>query len=240
MTKAKAKAKDAKCKLVGYLRVSTERQGRSGLGLEGQEGAIASYAASSGCTVVKSYTEVESGRKDDRPELARALAHARKVGARLVIAKLDRLTRNVLFLLTILESGADVVFCDLPEVPPGPIGRFLITQMAAVAELERGMISERTKAALAAYKARGGVLGTNNLTAEGRARGSVAGALAARTRALEAYDDVAPLIREWRAAGISQQAIADRLNADGHTTRTGKPWGQVQVKRVLDRADADA
>ena len=235
MTKAKAKAKDAKCKLVGYLRVSTERQGRSGLGLEGQEAAIAAHAAATGCQVIATYTEVESGKVNARPELARAMAHARRSKATLVIAKLDRLSRNVAFLANLMESGVDFVACDQPSA-----SRLTVHILAAVAEDEARRISERTRAALAAYKARGGVLGTNNLTAEGRARGSVAGALAARTRALEAYDDVAPLIREWRAAGISQQAIADRLNADGHTTRTGKPWGQVQVKRVLDRADADA
>lgn len=232
-----------KCKLIAYRRVSTQGQGRSGLGLEGQEQAIAAYAASSGCKVMATYTEVESGKKNDRPELAKALAHARRIDARLVIAKLDRLTRNARFLLGIVESGADVVFCDLPEVPAGPLGKFMLTQMAAVAELERGMISERTKAALAAYKARGGVMGGRrensrpNLTDEARAAGRAAGNAKQAREAVEVYGDVAPLILELKAAGMSQQAIAAKLNEDGHTTRTGKPWGQVQVMRVLKRAE---
>jgi DNA invertase Pin-like site-specific DNA recombinase len=219
------------CKLVAYRRVSTRGQGESGLGLEGQEHAIAAYAAATACQVIATYTEVESGRKGDRPELARAMAHARRSRATLVIAKLDRLSRNVAFLANLMEGGVDFVACDQPNA-----NRLTVHILAAVAEDEARRISERTKAALAAYKARGGKLGTNNLTAEGTARGARAGALMVRARAEAAYGDVAPLILQWRAGGMTQQAIAERLNSEGHTTRTGRAWGQVQVKRVIDRA----
>jgi DNA invertase Pin-like site-specific DNA recombinase len=147
-------------KLIAYRRVSTARQGASGLGLEGQDAAVAAYARLAGAVVVRAYTEVKTGKRAARPELTKALADCKRSKATLVIAKLDRLSRNTRFLLTLIESGVDVAFCDLPHVPPGAVGKFLLTQMAAVAELEAGLISERTKAALAAYRARGGLLGS--------------------------------------------------------------------------------
>src|SRR5689334_15522551 len=113
----------ARRRLIAYYRVSTQKQGASGLGLEGQEAAVAAYAASSGGELLCAYVEVESGRKGDRPELARALADCRRSRATLVIAKLDRLTRNTRFLLALIEADVDVAFCDLPEVPPGAIGK---------------------------------------------------------------------------------------------------------------------
>lgn len=221
------------CKLVAYRRVSTKGQGESGLGLEGQEAAIAAYAKATGCQVIATYTEVESGKRSDRSELLKAMAHARRSKATLVIAKLDRLSRNVAFLANLMEGGVDFVACDNPTA-----NRLTIHILAAVAEDEARRISERTRAALAAYKARGGVLGTDNLTPEGRDRGSKAGVLALKEKARAEYADVAPLILQLDVEGMTQKAIADRLNADGHTTRTGKPWGQVQVKRIIDRAKA--
>ena len=159
-------------RLIAYYRASTHKQGASGLGLEGQQAAVAQYAQATGGTILAEYREVESGNRTNRPELVRALAHTKRSGAVLVIAKLDRLARNARFLLGIVESGVNVAFCDLPSIPEGPTGKFILTQMAAVAELEAGLISQRTKAALAAYKARGGKLGTPaNLTAEAKARG---------------------------------------------------------------------
>jgi DNA invertase Pin-like site-specific DNA recombinase len=139
--------------------VSTDKQGRSGLGLEAQEAAITAFLRPVDRLLKQPYTEVESGRSTKRPKLAEALARCRKTGATLLVAKLDRLSRNVVFLRTLIDSGVDVVFCDLPHIPPGAMGRFLLTQMAAVAELEAGLVSERTKAALAAAKARGVKLG---------------------------------------------------------------------------------
>jgi len=146
-------------RFIAYFRVATDKQGRSGLGLEAQQAAVADFLNGGDWTLLGRYTEVESGRKSDRPELAKALQACRAHRAALVIAKLDRLTRDTKFLLTLLDSGADVLFCDLPQIPAGPMGRFMLTQMVSVAELEAGLISSRTKAALAAAKARGQQLG---------------------------------------------------------------------------------
>jgi DNA invertase Pin-like site-specific DNA recombinase len=134
-------------KFISYLRVSTERQGRSGLGVEAQRAAVESYLNRGRWSLVAEYVEAESGKRSERPQLAKALAHAKAIGAAVVFAKLDRLTRNVDLLRSLVASDVDLVFCDLPHVPPGAMGRFLLTQMASVAELEAGLISERTKAA---------------------------------------------------------------------------------------------
>ena len=125
---------DATC-----LRVSTDKQGRSGLGIEAQREAVTTYLNGGRWTLVAEYVETESGRKADRPKLGAALSHAKAVGAKLVFAKLDRLTRNVDLLRSLVASDVDLVFCDLPSVPPGPMGKFLLTQMASVAELEAGL-----------------------------------------------------------------------------------------------------
>src|SRR6516165_29497 len=158
--------------IIGYQRVSTRKQGESGLGLESQEAAIRAYAAQRGATVIGMYTEVESGRRSDRPQLASALAHARRSRATLVVAKLDRLSRNVAFLSALLESKADFVACDNPHA-----NKLTVHLLAAVAEHEAEMISRRTKDALAAYKARGGKLGgqlaqCRNLTHADRVKGA--------------------------------------------------------------------
>jgi DNA invertase Pin-like site-specific DNA recombinase len=141
-------------KFISYLRVSTDKQGKSGLGIEAQREAVVRYLNGGQWTLSAEYVETETGKRADRPKLAAALAHAKAIGAKLVFAKLDRLTRNVDLLRSLVASSVDLVFCDLPSVPPGPMGRFLLTQMAAVAELEAGLIGERTKNALAAAKAR--------------------------------------------------------------------------------------
>src|SRR5215475_7319587 len=127
-------------KFVSYLRVSTDKQGRSGLGLEAQRVAVEGYLNGGRWTLIAEYVEAESGKRSDRPKLAKALAHAKAIGATLVFAKLDRLTRNVDLLRSLVASDVDLVFCDLPSVPPGAMGRFLLTQMASVAELEAGLI----------------------------------------------------------------------------------------------------
>jgi DNA invertase Pin-like site-specific DNA recombinase len=143
---------------VAYYRVSTAKQGHSGLGLEAQREAVARYLAGDGRKVIVEFTEIESGRRGDRPQLEQALGIARLHRCPLVVTKVDRLTRSVSFLSRLLEAGVDVRFADLPAIE-GPTGRFMLQQMAAVAELEAGLISTRTKAALAAAKARGQVLG---------------------------------------------------------------------------------
>ena len=139
---------------VVYLRVSTQRQGASGLGLEAQRAAVAAFVAQRGGQVLAERVEVESGKRADRPQLAEALAEAKRAGAVLLIAKLDRLARNVAFIAGLLEAGVEVQACDMPEA-----NRFLLHVMAAVAEHEAAAISARTKAALAAAKARGVKLG---------------------------------------------------------------------------------
>jgi DNA invertase Pin-like site-specific DNA recombinase len=227
-----------RCRLIAYFRVSTDKQGRSGLGLEAQKEAVSVYARQSGCYVAAEYTEIESGKRADRPELAKAIAHARRAKATLVIAKLDRLSRNVAFLANLMESSAEFVCCDNPTAT-----RLTLHILAAVAEDEARRISERTKAALAAYKARGGILGgqrpeCRRLTPEARQKGARAAGMAAQQAATEAYQDLGPRIANWRAEGLSLRAVAERLNADGETTRNGKPWNAVQVLRVLERFSA--
>ena len=142
-------------KIVAYYRVSTKRQGESGLGLEGQQVAVAAFAKQHGASIIASYIEVESGKRSDRPVLAQALGHARLAKATLVVAKLDRLARNVAFLSALMESGVDFVACDNEHA-----NRLTIHILAAVAEAEAKAISERTKTALAAAKRRGVKLGS--------------------------------------------------------------------------------
>src|SRR6516225_4047561 len=209
--------------IIGYQRVSTRKQGESGLGLEAQEAVIRAYAGQKGEAVIGMYTEVESGRHSDRQQLARALAHARRSRATLVVAKLDRLSRNVAFLSALLESKADFLACDNPHA-----NKLTIHLLAAVAEHEAEMIAARTKVALAAYKARGGKLGAElpqcrNLTPEAVAKGRQRSREVRATAAREAYVDLRPVMMELREAGRSLQGIADELNQQGHTTRRGRP-----------------
>jgi DNA invertase Pin-like site-specific DNA recombinase len=145
-------------RFVSYLRVSTDRQGQSGLGLDAQRQSVADYLNGGAWTLVAEFVEVESGRTANRPKLAEALAMCRAYRAALVVANVSRLTRSVAFLSKLLESGVEIRFVDLPQIE-GPTGRFLLQQMAAVAELEAGLISDRTRKALAAAKARGQKLG---------------------------------------------------------------------------------
>ncbi len=205
------------------------------MGLEGQVAAVQDYARRNGAEIVRAYQEVESGKRADRPELAKALAHAKRAGARLCIAKLDRLSRNVAFLSALMESGVDFVACDNPH-----LNRLTTHILAAVAEDEARRISDRTKAALAAYKARGGLLGgarpeCRNLTDGARAKGAVRGGRAVAELARAAVADLAPMMVKMRKAHRTYRQIADALNAEGHTTRRGKSWAPVQVKRALDR-----
>jgi DNA invertase Pin-like site-specific DNA recombinase len=221
--------------IVGYLRVSTKGQGDSGLGLEAQRAAVEGYARHNSARVLQWYTEVESGKLVDRPELARALAHTRRSKATLVVGKLDRLGRNVAFLSALMDSDVPFVACDNPHA-----NRLTLHILAAVAEAEAKAISDRTKAALAAYKVRGGLLGAQNpkcpsLSPEASAKGRKRSAAVRRKRALEAYADLVPVIEELRADGQSLAAIAKELNEQGHSTRRGRPWNAAQVRRVLLR-----
>ena len=221
------------CRLISYLRVSTDQQGRSGLGLEAQRAAVAKYRDQSGCELVAEYIEVESGKRNDRPELAKAIAQAKQIGAMLVFAKLDRLARNARFLLGLVESGADLIFCDIPQVPPGPLGKFMLTQLAAVAELEAGLIGQRTRAALAAAKERGVKLG--GYRGEQAARAAAAAKAArANAHAHRLKDTVAVI----RAGGMaSATGLAKELNRRGVTTARGGSWQTLQAQRLLARLD---
>ena len=228
--------------ILAYYRVSTKRQGESGLGLEAQRKAVADYAAISGAKIIAEYTEVESGGKADRPQLAKAVAHARRSKATLAIAKLDRLSRNLAFLAALMDSGCDFVACDNPTAT-----RLTVHILAAVAENERFAIGERTRVALAAAKARGQLLGSNRpghwegreqQRLAGLAEGRKASARIRHERAGQAVADLVPEMQTRRTAGESYASIADALNASGQTTARGCQWTAMQVKRALDRAAA--
>lgn len=224
--------------LITYYRVSSKRQGRSGLGLEAQEADADAYARQHGGKLLASYTEVETGKRADRPELAKAIAHAKRARATLVVAKLDRLARNVAFTSKLMDSGVDFVCCDNPHA-----NRLTIHILAAVAEDEARRISERTKAALKAAKRRGTKLGGSNpkcrnLTKAARKRGSKAGALAVQRQADDAYADLRGFFVEMRPA-FSFQQIADILNMRNERTRRGKPWSDVAIMRACKRLGID-
>ncbi|MBN8996351.1 MAG: recombinase family protein [Rhizobiales bacterium] len=224
---------------VAYYRVSTAKQGASGLGLQAQREAVQHYLNGGRWRIVAEHVEVESGRRSDRPELEKALAAARLHKVPLIVAKLDRLTRSVAFLSRLLEAGVDVRFCDLPQVE-GPQGRFLLNSMVAVAELEAGLISQRTKAALAAAKARGTVLGGDRGQRPTRAMRKAAKAAVAERVAGRAAD-LAPVIEELRTAGVvTLGGIARALTErEVPTARGATTWTAVQVQRVLSVLDRE-
>lgn len=218
-------------KFVAYYRVSTARQGRSGLGLEAQQAAVRDHLNGGDWSLAAEVVEVESGKRADRPKLAEALRLCRLHKAVLIIAKLDRLARNVAFVSALMEAGVEFVAVDFPQA-----NRLTVHILAAVAEHEARMISDRTKAALKAAKARGVQLGGNRgtvITAEARARSVAARTDAAGRRA----SDILPIIAEIQAAGAtSLREIAAGLNERRIPTSRGGEWQAVQVQRVLARA----
>lgn len=221
-------------KLIAYYRVSTKRQAQSGLGLEAQQEAVSNYASQTGGTVIATFTEVETGKSAERPQLAKAIAQAKRCNATLVVAKLDRLARNVAFTSKLMESGVDFLACDNPTA-----NRLTIHILAAVAEDEARRISERTKAALAAAKRRGVQLGASNpacrnLTLEAKQRGSKAAGEAVRQQADEAYQDLKETLATL-AASLTDSQVAAVLNLQGHRTRRGKLWTATAVKRACKR-----
>jgi DNA invertase Pin-like site-specific DNA recombinase len=226
-------AKPKPDKIVGYRRTSTDDQL---LGIEAQDRRLDEIARERGCDVARIFTEHESGGDNARPELARALAHARRIGAYLVVAKLDRLARDSAFLMTIYDGHVPVIFGDLPEVDGSAASRLMVQMMANIAEFERRRIGERTKEALAVLKARGVKLGTpRNLTREARLKGARSAARARTAAAVTEMADVAPTVARMRAEGASLGQIAAHLNAEGYVTRRGTSWRPTQVLRVLKR-----
>ena len=208
-------------KYVSYLRVSTQRQGQSGLGVEAQRAAVDQFLASSHGTLVAEYVEVESGSGKARPILVQSIAQSRKAGATLLIAKLDRLARNVAFVSSLMESGVEFVAADAPYA-----NRLMIHILAAFAEHERLLISDRTKAALAAAKARGVSLGQNG------------GLLAKRNRmaAVAFAQSLAPAVEAANYSGAKTLLeVASELNSAGFRTRGGAAWSPGTVHRLLRR-----
>lgn len=210
---------------VAYHRVSTEKQGRFGLGLEAQKELVQAHLARTGGEFMEEFVEVESGAKADRPVLQEAIRKAKSCGATLLIAKLDRLSRSVHFISGLMESGVRFVACDMPEA-----NELTVHIMAAFAEHERKRISERTKAALAAAKARGTKLGNPNLKANHEAQKE-----AADKRAEKVMTVVGPLLRPLLRAKWTRRQIVDRLNDLGVETPRGGQWHLQTLGRVITR-----
>lgn len=236
---------------VAYYRVSTASQGRSGLGLEAQREAVESLCASRGWELIAPpFTEVESGKRDDRPELAKALHRAKVTGATLVVAKLDRLSRNVAFLAALQESGAKFIAADMPEA-----NELTVHIMAAVAQAERKAISRRTKEALQAAKARGTFTKADGTPYKsGNRLGNPNGAAALRrahkgnSEALEAVrsnasaraDQMRPIIEDMQARGIaSLGGLAAALNDGGFVTARGGKWHASSVRNLVGRLEGN-
>lgn len=223
-------------KIVTYIRVSTDKQGRSGLGLDAQRAAIGAYAKTAEAVTVAEFQEVESGRNNARPELEKALRMARVMGAKLVIAKLDRLSRNAAFLLKLQESNVDFVACDMPDANALTVGI-----MAVIAQAESQMISDRTKAAMQAAKARGQRFGNPNGAAPLRraGKGNSATCEAQRAAALTRAHDLADVLADLEDRGFSTlQAQADELNKRGIKTARGGRWHPNSVSRLRARLAA--
>jgi DNA invertase Pin-like site-specific DNA recombinase len=225
-------------KFVAYYRVSTSKQGASGLGLEAQQAAVESYVGrESGQIVAPPFVEIESGKLKDRPQLKRAIAHARQHKAVLLVAKLDRLARNVSFLANLLEAGVDFRACDNPHAT-----RLTIHILAAVAEEEARAISERTKAALKAAKARGVKLGSSRENhwqgreqqrSEGQKKATIAATKLRKSQHMVPESEVLPKLLELRNSGQSLREIAQEMNRQEILSPTGRAWNPMMVQRLL-------
>jgi DNA invertase Pin-like site-specific DNA recombinase len=213
-------------KFVAYFRVSTDKQGKSGLGLDAQRHAVQQYLNGGTWSLIGEFTEIESGKRNERPELEKALTICKRQKAKLIIAKLDRLSRNLAFIATLMDSGVEFIAVDNPHA-----NKLTVHILAAVAQHEREMIAQRTKDALQAAKARGVVLGNPRL-ADVRDR-AVASVKADADRFAK---NVAPIIREIKSTGVaSHRGIARSLNARGVATARGGSWTAVQVGSILRR-----
>lgn len=220
--------------VVAYYRVSTERQGRSGLGLDAQRERCAAFATQNGLAVVEAFTEVETGKGSDaldrRPQIAAALAAARRRRCAVLVAKLDRLSRDVHFIAGLMVQRVPFLVAELgADVDP-----FMLHIYATLAEKERRMISERTRAALAARKRQGALLGNRTNLAEAGVKGAARTAEEARLFAV----NVVPIIKQVQASGVvSLRGVASVLNARGVSTARGGQWAATQVSMILQRTD---
>ena len=217
--------------IVSYLRVSTARQGASGLGLEAQREAVARFTASAGHALISEFVEVESGAKAARPQLTAALTSCRLHRATLVIAKLDRLARNLAFIANLMDGGVEFVACDMPHA-----NRLTLHLLAAIAEHEREMISQRTKAALQAAKARGVRLGNPNgakaLLAGCRAAAEASAAVR-RATAARHVQTVRPMLAVLALGGASYRTLALQLNREAVPSPSGQKWHPEQIRRTM-------
>jgi DNA invertase Pin-like site-specific DNA recombinase len=223
------------CKVVAYYRVSTDAQGRSGLGLGAQREAVGRLCRSRGWHIAAEFTEAESGKRDNRPQLEAAKHRAKVTGAVLVVAKLDRLSRNVAFLASLQDSGTRFLAADMPEA-----NELTVHMMAAVAQAERKAIGLGTRKALAAAKARGAALGNPNGAAALRrtAKGNEAAVAAIQAKANDRAGDLSSIVADIRAAGAaSLPAIAAELNERGIVTPRGGKWHPSSVRNLLTRLE---
>ena len=223
-------------RFVTYARVSTKRQGVSGLGLEGQRYAVAQYLGVDRRYIVAEFVEVESGKKVNRPELIKALAACQLYNATLVVAKLDRLARNAAFLLTLRDSKVEFVCADVPEA-----SRLTIGILAVVAEAEADYIAVRCREASDALKRRGTTIGNpSNMTEAGRLKGRRAANTRRQLLAARRAWDLTPIVGALRAGGArTAQELADGLNARGFLAPRGGPWNEATLRRLLDRIDGN-
>jgi DNA invertase Pin-like site-specific DNA recombinase len=213
---------------VVYFRVSTARQGHSGLGMEAQAAAVQAFLAGRSAKAIGTFTEIESGRKNNRPKLREAMEMARAYGAVLLVAKLDRLARNATFLLSLKDAGVEFIAADMPEA-----NRLTVGILALVAEQEAVAISDRTKAALAARKARGLPLGNTTTLVIGNAYTAARASSVASEEARKAAQRVLPIVSRLKHAGFSLHAIARQLNADAVPSARGGKWTPTSVRNIL-------
>lgn len=232
------KKQNVSTEAIPYYRTSTDDQL---LGIDAQHKTVLQVANQKGMTIGREWTEHESGGNNERPALHQALRYAKRTGATIIVAKLDRLARDSAFLLKLYDGDVPVIFGDMPNSDGSAAGRLQIQMMANFAEFERKRVGERTKEALAVLKARGVLLGGSrpecrNLTDEARKRGAVNSAKIGLAKAVDDMQDEARIATTMRAEGRTLQQIADHFNAERIPSRKGAAWTPMTVKRVIDRA----
>ncbi len=213
-------------RFVAYFRVSTKRQGADGLGIAAQKDIVARFVAQSGGEVISAFTEVESGKRNDRPQLAAALREAKRQGATLIVGKLDRLGRNLAFIASLMEAGTPFIAADFPQAD-----RLMLHILGAVAQHERETISKRVKDALAQAKVRGTRLGNPNITSINRQ-----GREKQAKKAQETAETLASIVMPMRERGETLASIAQMLTSQGIKTARGGQWSPSQIRNIIKRA----